>query len=431
MANRVMEDVNRLVEDYRGEILRVTQELVRIPSENIAPRGYEKKAQDYIQNFLKRAEVEVDVFTPYEVEGLQEHQAFFPGRDYTDRPNVVALRRGKGNGHSLIFSSHVDVVSPKPLPWKTGDPYSGKLEEGKIFGRGSFDMKGGLVATLFVLKILSDNNVELRGDVIVESVVDEENGGSNGTLASRVKGYNADVAIIPEPTLLEICPACKGGRYYKVETKGVAGTGYGGEKISNPIYLLSPLIQAVEEFEKTINSNVKTDPLFQEDEKPRPVILDKIQAGDLDPGGNIGIPDQAWFTVFMNFLLEHENPDAADEEFYDFLDQSIRNDERFHGFKPIYTALSRYLYPFKSDPDHPVVKILSRGVQQFLGSPPVVRGAKFACDGFIFKKYFNTETYVMGPRGGNAHAQDEYVLSEDLVSLTKVFLTTTLEWCGT
>ncbi len=119
-----------------------------------------------------------------------------------------------------------------------------------------------------------------------------------------------------------------------------------------------------------------------------------------------------------------------DSEFYGFLNQSIRSDERFHEFKPIYTVLSRYLYPYKSSSDHPVVEILSQGLQQFLSISPVIRGAKFACDGFIFKKYFNTETYVIGPRGGGAHAPDEYVFAEDVVGLTKVFLKVALEWCG-
>ncbi len=278
-------DIDRVVEEYRTEILRVTQELVRIPSENIVPLGYEREAQEYIQDFLEGVEAEIDVFTPYEVEGLEKHPAFFPGRDYKDRPNVVALRRGRGGGRSLAFSSHIDVVTSRHLSWKTGNPYSGELVDGKIFGRGSFDMKGGLVATLFVLRILSDYGIELMGDLIVESVVDEENGGSNGTLASRIKGYNAEVAIIPEPTMLEICPACKGGRIYKVETYGVAGMGYGGEKIYNPVYLLASLIQATEEFERIINTDVKTDPLFMGDEKPRPVILDKVQAGDPNLGG--------------------------------------------------------------------------------------------------------------------------------------------------
>jgi acetylornithine deacetylase len=425
MKNLSNRDIDRVVEEYRDEIIKSTQELVRIPSENIVPKGYEKASQEYLQNLIKDIEAEVDIFTPTEVAGLEEHEAFFGGRDYTDRPNVVAVRKGTGGGHSLIFSSHVDVAGARPLPWKTGDPYSGELKEGKIFGRGSFDMKGGLISSLFVLKILSDLEIRLKGDLYFESVVDEENAGSNGTLASRVRGYNADVAIIPEPTLFDICPACKGGRQYRVTVSGVAGTGYGGEELSNPVYSIAQLIKAVEAYERHINTSPTTDPLFKDEAKPRSVILDKIQAGDVE-GGNITIPNRAWFSVFINSLLDFDEPHKLDEEFFGFLDRYTQG----RVINSEYSRLTRYLYPFKSDPSHPVVRFLSEGVERFVQIPPKVVGAKFACDGFIFKKYFNTETYVVGPRGGNAHAQDEYVEADDLVKLTKVFLYTAIKWCG-
>lgn len=423
-------DIGRIVESYRDEIIKVARELVRLPSENIAPKGYEKSSQEYLLTILQGIEAEVDVFTPDEVAGLHGHEAFFPGRDYTDRPNVVALRKGLGGGHSLIFSSHVDVVTSRPLPWLTGDPFSGRFENGRIYGRGAFDMKGGLVATLFVLKILSDLKLRLKGDVYFESVVDEENAGSNGTLASRLRGYNAEVAIIPEPTLFDLCPASKGGRYYRVTTSGTAGTGYGGEELSNPVYALASLLQAVEDYEKMINTDIHADPLFQGETKPRGVILDKVQAGDPEAGGNIGIPDHAWFSVFINSLLDFTEAKQLDAEFFSFLDQRVANDPRFTVNKPQYHAITRYLLPFKSDPAHPVVAAISEGIEHFARLPANVVGAKFACDGFIFKRYFDTETYIIGPRGGNAHAQDEFVEADDLVQLTKIFLATALNWCN-
>ncbi|MGE5528586.1 MAG: M20 family metallopeptidase [Patescibacteria group bacterium] len=422
--------LDEVVEGYRDEIIRTTQELVRLPSENIAPRGYEKDAQNYLIGKLKGIEAEVDVFNPEDVPGLHGHEAYFPGRDYTGRFNVVAVRRGTGGGRSLMFSSHVDVVTPKPLPWRTGDPYSGRLENGRIYGRGSFDMKGGLVATLFVLRILSDLRIPLKGDLYFESVVDEENAGSNGTLAARLRGHNADVTIIPEPSLFDLCPACKGGRYYRVSTSGVAGTGYGGEELANPVYALAPLLSAVEAYEKRINTDVRADPLFAGEAKPRGVILDKVQAGDVEAGGNIGIPDQAWFSVFINTLLDYTDARQLDEEFFSFLDSRIEGDPRFAKRKPEYRAITRYLLPFKSDPNHPVVAAMREGIEHFTRRPARVAGAKFACDGFIFKHYFNSETYVLGPRGGGAHAQDEFVEADDLVQLTKIFLLTALRWCN-
>ena len=78
---------------------------------------------------------------------------------------------------------------------------------------------------MIAICILKDLGIELNGDLLFESVVDEENAGSNGTLASRLRGYNADIAIVPEPSMLSVCPACKGGKAYKFITEGKAGTG--------------------------------------------------------------------------------------------------------------------------------------------------------------------------------------------------------------
>lgn len=418
-------EIDKTVEKYRDEIISVAQKLVQKPSENIVPTGYEKESQEYLQDILSKVSADIDVFTPDEVKDIQSHEAFFPGRDYTDRPNVVARRKGVSGGNSLILSSHVDVVTAKPLPWQIDDPYSGKVEDGKLFGRGSFDMKGGLVSTLFAMKILSDLDVKLEGDLIFESVVDEENGGSNGTLASRVKGYNADVAIIPEPSLLDVAIAGKGGRYYRIHTTGKAGTGYGGEAVVNPVYSLANYLQAVEKYEQYINEQAN-DPVFPE-EKPRTVILDKVQAGDLERGGNIGIPSNAWFSVFINSLSDFTKPEDLDNELAEFLESYRREGEE----KPEITAVTRYLYPYISDRNHPVVHLLSGGVKTFTDiDNPVVTGAKFACDGFIFKNYFDTETYIFGPRGGNAHAQDEFVYIDDLIQLTKIYIHTAVSWCS-
>ena len=286
-----------------------------------------------------------------------------------------------------------------------------------------------LVAALFAVAIIKDQELSLRGDVLFESVVDEENGGSNGTLASRVRGYNADVAIIPEPTLFTVCPAARGGRYYRISVGGSGGTGFADEILDNPIYGMADLVQGVAAFDRHITKQRPSDPLFASHPRPRDVILDKIQAGDLDPGGNIGIPSEGWFSVYITTLPGCDEGDL-DREFTDFLRNHLESSSSSPVFTPRFSHLTRYLYPFRSDPAHPVVDFMCQGVKTFVSLPGVLEGARFACDGFIFKKYFDTETYVLGPRGGNAHTVNEYVEADDVVSLTKVFLWTALNWCG-
>jgi len=422
---------DRYVEDSKSDLLKLASKLVRIPSENIMPYGYEKEAQDYLYDYLKKLDgIELDYFTPIEVEGIENHPACRQGRNYKDRPNVVAVRKGSRGNRSVIFSSHIDTVSQKPLPWIESKPFSGKISDGKLYGRGAFDMKGALASTIMVLKIISDNKIFLKGDLIVESVVDEENAGSNGTLASRLKGYNADVAILPEPSLLDICPACKGGKVYRISLKGRAGTGYGGELISNPVYGLSLIAYNIFNYEKMINKNPHLESFYYKEEKnPRTVILDKVQAGDLDVGGNIGIPSEAWFSIFIN-TMPGFTEEMLDKELKAFVKNIVKKNKDLFTEEPEVTGVTRYLWPFEVDRNNTAINELALTYKAVTKEEPVITGAKFACDGFIFNNYFSIPTIIFGPRGGNAHAQDEYVLVEDLVLLAKIFLYFSLKWCN-
>ncbi|MCX6383105.1 MAG: M20/M25/M40 family metallo-hydrolase, partial [Actinobacteria bacterium] len=201
-------EINDFVERNRDEILQVLSELVQIRTENIPPCGNEKKGQEYLYNKLTEfiPEKDIEVFDTDEIEGIKEHPLFFPTIDgmkrrYKGRPNLVATLRGMGGGSSLVLSGHVDTVPAGEEHWKIfDDPFSGKIKNGKLYGRGSMDMKGGLVASLFAIKCVTELGLGLKGDVFFESVVDEEYGGVNGTLACRLRYPNIDFAILSEPS---------------------------------------------------------------------------------------------------------------------------------------------------------------------------------------------------------------------------------------
>ena len=130
---------------------------------------------------------------------------YWPGRQYAGRPNVAARIPGAGGGRSLILSGHIDTVPAGAEPW-TRDPFGAAIEGNRLYGRGSNDMKAGIATNLFVAETLAGMGIRLAGDLTVETVVDEEFGGVNGTLAGRLMGYTADAAIISEPSFLRICP---------------------------------------------------------------------------------------------------------------------------------------------------------------------------------------------------------------------------------
>src|SRR5919108_1834799 len=213
------EAINGWVEDNRRTILDLNRALVSIPSENRYPDGDEEGVQRFVEGLLEDLDCETETFLPTDVPGLAEHPAYLGGRNYEGRPNVVGKKKGAGGGRTILFSGHVDTVPRGEDPWSV-DPFCGLTEGGKQYGLGIFDMKGGMAAAMMALRALNELDIHLEGDVTIETVVDEEFGGANGTLACRLRGYEADVAIVPEPSNLAICPQNQGGGMFRISFVG-------------------------------------------------------------------------------------------------------------------------------------------------------------------------------------------------------------------
>lgn len=189
------------IDARRHEIEGFLSALVRAPT----VLGNERPGQLLIARRLKAAGLR-PMLLDVPVDRLAAHPRWAAGaaaRSYERRPNVIADVPGSGGGRSLVLNGHVDVVSPEPSSWWSGDPFSGWIERGRLHGRGAYDMKGGLVAALWALEAVLAAGVPLRGDVRFESVIEEENSG-NGALAARLDAPHADAAIIPECTGLAV-----------------------------------------------------------------------------------------------------------------------------------------------------------------------------------------------------------------------------------
>ena len=193
--------------------------------------------------------MDVDVFEPSDKELREAFAEANPGHDYKDRPDVVGTLRGTGGGRSLILNGHIDTMPFDHIEEWVTHPLEPKIIDGKLYGRGAGDMKGGLCAALSALYGLQERGVKLKGDVIVESVVDEE-GGGNGTMACILRGYKADAAIISEPTELEIMPAHMGWLFYRIHVKGKALHSSMKWKGVNAIEKMMKIMQALQELER-------------------------------------------------------------------------------------------------------------------------------------------------------------------------------------
>jgi acetylornithine deacetylase len=182
--------------------------------------GREQAIQEWLAEHLEGWGFVSHLFEPDNAK-MDDYPDFSRGHDYANRPNLVATLKGVGGGRSLILNGHVDTMPPGDQKKWTYDPWEGQIEGGDMYGLGVCDMKAGVAAMILAVRFLQETGLELKGDVLVQSVVDEE-GGGNGTLACVVEGYKADAAIVTEPTRLHVQPATRGVLLLQVDVEGQA-----------------------------------------------------------------------------------------------------------------------------------------------------------------------------------------------------------------
>lgn len=431
MSTELQSKIHDWVTSHAEKIIQLAETLMRFPSVNRAPYGDEYGAQQFVIERMRAMNLDTDIFLPTDVPELAAHPAFWQGREYAGRPNVVGTWRGAKSpqpnaNKSLLFSSHVDVVAG--TSGGRFEPFTPTREGDKLYGRGSNDMKGGLAATIMAVKCLQELGVRLNGSVTVESVVDEENGGANGTLAARLRGHHADACIVPEPTGMVVAPAHKGGRVWDIRLKGSPGISFGADNIISPIYGMARLVIALQDWEEIRNRVTPPHPQFVEI-PGLPVLITKIKAGEFEPGAGDAVPENARMEIWAE-----EYPGTTEAEHYrrliGYLEQIARDNPSVAKCKMTVEPVTRFLPGSEIPADHPIVQTVSHAFAQTINTAPVVRGAPFACDAFVFNQIAHVPCVILGPRGGNAHSYDEWVIMQDLVDLTEIFARTAVDWCG-
>lgn len=409
------------VREHRSAIVGMVSDLIRFPTVNLVTDGTERDCQTYVASVLDGLGLETSLYSPEEAPGFRSHPAYFPGKDYASRPNVAGRRRGSGSGKSLLFSSHADTAVVAP-GWSSS-PWEPRESDGKLYGLGSFDMKGGLAASIMAVRCLIELGVCLDGDVTVESVVDEEFGGANGTLAGRLMGYNADAAIIPEPTNMAICPATRGGALWRLTFRGKTGLSFSGETLLNPLSDAGKFLVFLERFERE-GGRVQGPAPWYSETAGLPAIATRFAAGDLSAAlCDVG-PERCELDIWVECY-----PGTTEQQLMQQLIEGYT--AMFEGAQmPEFRKMIRFLPGSEVSPDFALLPLLSEEIGKLSGAVPVMRGAPFACDAFMFNLYSSTPAVVLGPSGANAHAADEYVEVDSLLMLTELYARIIVKWCG-
>jgi len=414
------ERINRAVEELRTEALSLLQNLVRIPS---LP-GDEKGVQDVVAEKMRAMGLEMDIWNPVDEE-LKAHRAYVPTDiPYSGRPNVVGSWKGSGGGRKLIFNGHVDVVPTGEESKWTHSPWSGDFADGRVYGRGSADMKAGCVVNLMVIKALQQAGIRLQGDVVLESVVDEENGG-NGTLACVLRGYTGEGMVFTEPSSdFALGIAQRGAQFFRLKIAGVEGSIEGRYDLVNPIGKALQVYQAVEAYSLWRESTV-SHPLYDPYYKAKvPLAVCRIHGGEWAST----IPSACYLEGSIE-ALPGEDIEVVKAGFKTYLAALGMQDAWFeqHPIEVEWWGLR--LESAEVSIDHPLVKMAAREIEQVIGHPPIIGGGG-GCDLRLPVLYGNTPAIIYGPRGGMVHCIDEYVEFEQVITCTKVLANLAANWCG-
>jgi len=431
----LIEKINKWIENNQESILEELSGLIRIKTINNPPGGNEKPGQEYLYDLVSKflPQKDIDVFEIDDVKGIRENKLFFNTIDglekiYKGRPNLVAKIAGQGLGKSLCFSGHIDVMPVKEEKWKVfEDPFSGKIKDGKMYGRGTADMKAGTYAGFAALKCIKDLDLKLKGDVYAESVVDEENGGVNGTIAARLRNPDIDFAILSEPSGLKVGIESIGGTDWVVK---IAEEGPGGisaeSDLPNPIYKLGKIALALEKYDKEILAQFTVPEAYGKDFKIRLLTFQVYSGGNgYSQSGAVPLNGHIFFWLES---FAYQNEEKYKEKFLNFMHAELSKYDDFKNNFPEFKPVIRYLGGHMTQKNHPAISSIKKAYK-FTGIKYEEKGVPFAMDAFAYKETCKTEVVVIGPKGDNLHGIDEYVEIESFFKLVKLMVLSAADYC--
>jgi acetylornithine deacetylase len=291
-------------------------------------------------------------------------------------------------------------------------------------------MKGGIATNLFVAEAIEELGLTLQGDLVFESVVDEEFGGVNGTLAARLMGFNGDAAILSEPSFLRICPAQRGGRTVHITLSSAAGGVLtDGRFPSGVIPQLASFLAAVRQFGEQRLAEAKVHSLYAHHVDPVPVSITKVHTGPWGTSEPTTIPEQCQLEMYWQ-TMPGESVETIDREFHRWLGRLVSSQPDVFRERPQVEYPIRWLPGSAISREESLVTELEACARRVIKSDVPVVGIEGPCDMYVFHQAFGIPAVLWGGKGGNTHGPDEYVDLDSLKTAAHTLLEFVCQWCG-
>lgn len=325
------------------------------------------------------------------------------------RPSVVGRLRGRGGGRSLMLYGHVDTVGVEGMR----DPLSGEIRNGRLYGRGAYDMKGGLAACLGAVKALRDAGVSLSGDVLIAGVADEEVASIG--MAEVLRHVRADAAVVTESTEMRVCLAHKGFCWVEVETIGRAAHGSRFELGIDANMRMGRFLARLDRLERDLRGRTAH----------RLVGPPSLHAAVLRGGTGTSTYAERCRLEIERRTIPGETEKQVLDEIRAITDALAAEDSSFRAtVRPMLTRSS-----FEVDPAAPIVGVVQRAASGVLGSAPPVIGEPYWMDAALLSAA-GIDTVVIGPSGAGAHATEEWVDLESVVRLAEILGISAEAYCA-
>lgn len=420
MSTPTEQQVISAVDELAPAAVSLLQELVRTPSLT----GEEEAAQQIVARVMREIGLDVDIWEPdpAELAPYAEHVGEF--ETLAGRPNVVGRWRGSGGGRSLILNGHIDTVEPGVRNQWEVDPFSAELRNGRVIGRGSLDMKAGVVANIMAVAVLRRAGWTPAGDLIVESVISEEDGGA-GTLATILRGYTADACIITEPTAFSIVVAQGGSLVFRIHVEGKSAHGAARNEGESAFEHFLPIFTELMALETERNRTID-HPLYAGMVNKIPINVGVIRAGAWPSS----VPD--WlFAEGRAGLVPGETLDAFKTEFVAAVMKAAENDPWLAEHPPRVEWFSGQFAPAEISSEHELVSTLSGAHRAVTGNTPGIEAVTYGADMRHFIDVAGIPCLMYGAdRVEGAHVPNESVSVDDMLTCIRTIALTAMRWCA-